>query len=478
MKRILIACMLIMALAATCLTGCMNKPAENGETTNNGDGSQAVAAVFTVDVNPGVRVYLKADNTVMAVEATNADGETVVAELDVAGDDCETAIDEIVDAMESTGFITEEDNSVLISVEKTAEGITDTIDEKVNKAFEKRGKKAALIQQKLDELDEEVEDIIEELAEKYDISKGKAHIIEKLREEFPELSEEDLANLIIKDLALLLEETSEHVKGHFEKFEKPENDKYLEKYQAVYNALTSVELTEADVTELKAKLDREDGKMVYEVEFVYDETEYEIEVDAISGEILDTETEPVEENDVKGKLDKFCDDNKISYDKFHDHMKEQHKGDVEIDRVIFKGEAMKIVIKALAINGRDVEDTEAKVVEEEGCTVMLVTVEMENGDIYKAILDAYTGAIVSAELNGEAIEISTDVDTEADADIKEDGKAPAKPEDRPAMGDDEEAESTDDTANNDTAESGDTDNAVDIPNDAVDTPIDSNESLA
>ena len=44
---------------------------------------------------------------------------------------------------------------------------------------------------------------------------------------------------------------------------------------------------------VKLELDRDDGRAVYEVEIVYGGMEYELEIDAADGAVLDFEAEPV-----------------------------------------------------------------------------------------------------------------------------------------------------------------------------------------
>ena len=56
--------------------------------------------------------------------------------------------------------------------------------------------------------------------------------------------------------------------------------------QAKQIALAKVGLKEEDVQFKKAKLDDEDGRVVYEVEFVHAGMEYEFDIDAGSGEIV------------------------------------------------------------------------------------------------------------------------------------------------------------------------------------------------
>ncbi len=58
-------------------------------------------------------------------------------------------------------------------------------------------------------------------------------------------------------------------------------------------ALAQAGLTEADVTWIKFKWDRDDGRLEYEVEFRTDGMEYECTVDAATGDIRDWDSEPV-----------------------------------------------------------------------------------------------------------------------------------------------------------------------------------------
>ncbi|MCD8025549.1 MAG: PepSY domain-containing protein [Clostridiales bacterium] len=52
-------------------------------------------------------------------------------------------------------------------------------------------------------------------------------------------------------------------------------------------------LTEDQVTQLKAYLDRDDGQYVYEISFVYNELEYEYEINADTGSVISADRESV-----------------------------------------------------------------------------------------------------------------------------------------------------------------------------------------
>ena len=62
-------------------------------------------------------------------------------------------------------------------------------------------------------------------------------------------------------------------------------------------ALEDAGLKVADATFTAAKLDRDDGRYVYEIDFYTADKEYDYEIDAISGKILDRDSEPLDDWD-------------------------------------------------------------------------------------------------------------------------------------------------------------------------------------
>ncbi len=59
-------------------------------------------------------------------------------------------------------------------------------------------------------------------------------------------------------------------------------------------ALVHAGLSADQVSFYKAELDRDDGRYVYEIEFIYDNFDYEYEIDAVSGKITDSEKEKID----------------------------------------------------------------------------------------------------------------------------------------------------------------------------------------
>ena len=64
---------------------------------------------------------------------------------------------------------------------------------------------------------------------------------------------------------------------------------YIGEEKAKSIALAHAKLAESEVSRMKVSLDREDGKIVYEVEFQKGKMEYQYDIDAINGEILEWE---------------------------------------------------------------------------------------------------------------------------------------------------------------------------------------------
>lgn len=71
----------------------------------------------------------------------------------------------------------------------------------------------------------------------------------------------------------------------------PANDGYVGRQAAIRTALAHAGFGEQDVRQLKCELDREDGVMVYEIEFKKDGFEYDYEINAHSGAVLKSKKE-------------------------------------------------------------------------------------------------------------------------------------------------------------------------------------------
>ena len=56
-------------------------------------------------------------------------------------------------------------------------------------------------------------------------------------------------------------------------------------------ALANAGVSEGQISHQKVELDRDDGRMIYEIEFRVDRTEYDYEIDALTGDVLKAESD-------------------------------------------------------------------------------------------------------------------------------------------------------------------------------------------
>ena len=102
--------------------------------------SEAETFVY-FDVNPSVELCMDGENRVVKCLAGNEDAETVLSGLKLEGVDMHTALTAIVGSMYVNGYLTEDSNSILISVETAEQEKVDSlisdIAAKINSVFEK-----------------------------------------------------------------------------------------------------------------------------------------------------------------------------------------------------------------------------------------------------------------------------------------------------------------------------------------------------
>lgn len=80
----------------------------------------------------------------------------------------------------------------------------------------------------------------------------------------------------------------------------PEQDGRIGLDAAKAAALADAGLKDAEVVFSKAELDYDDGKEIYEIEFFEGRTEYEYEIDAVTGAVLSRDTDYDEYDGYRG----------------------------------------------------------------------------------------------------------------------------------------------------------------------------------
>ncbi len=158
-----------------------------------------------LDVNPSLELSLDKDNTVLSCDAANEDAESILNGMQLEGVELKTALNAIVGSMYVKGYLTESENSMLISVdtndESKAEVFLTYITEQVNEVFADSEMECAIIAQEVS-----ADSDLKRRAEEQGISVGKMHLLDKMVESMEDLTENDLSELVsmsIKDLNLI-----------------------------------------------------------------------------------------------------------------------------------------------------------------------------------------------------------------------------------------------------------------------------------
>lgn len=256
--------------------------------------STAVDTVISIDVNPGVEIHLNKNEKVVSVDATNDDGMKILTDRQYNGLKIEDTLASIVADMTEKGYIDANKNSVLVCVKNGDQAKCEQLRERLSKCVEGCFKDAAVLSQSVSG-----EENVSELAKKHGISEGKALLIKEILEQNELLTADDIAKLPINDLNLIV--STNGMKLHKTNCNGTPGDKgYIGKAAAQAAALGDLGISAEDVERIKVKMDCEDGIMTYEVEFVYNGMEYEYELNALNGEIIDIDIEEDDGDDKKG----------------------------------------------------------------------------------------------------------------------------------------------------------------------------------
>lgn len=251
-------------------------------------GNNAVASVVSIDVNPSIEMKLNKKDVVVEIKALNEDGQKILGNMDLVGTDVEVALNALIGSMITNGYIDELANSVLVSVDNGNADKNAALREKLNAIISglitTENAEGAVIALQIDKNDTDSAS----LADKLGISLGKAQLILSLCANNAKYDPESLAKLGINELSLLLQEIGAELKGEF--VGSASDKAYIGVEKAKAAALEYAKVTEDMVYgSIKVEFEHDDGMMIYEVEFVVEGVRYEIEVNAVNGNIISCE---------------------------------------------------------------------------------------------------------------------------------------------------------------------------------------------
>lgn len=285
-KYVGIAAAFVFILAAVLVISVLNKPKS--------------VSVVSLDVNPSVMIEVDEKNKVDDVIAVNEDGKKIIGDMKLKNTDVDVALRALIGSMLENGYVNELANSILVSVDDNdkarAVELEKYLVDELNKILSSNINSANVIGQVLTDDDQ----AIEKLAREYGISKGKAEYIESIIEKNPDLTFDKLAPLSINEIDVLLSS---------KKIAKPENivhkgtvseKAYIGRDAALEKALAKVGATKNQVKGIEVDFDYNNGRMLYDVEFILGQYDYDVYVDAKTGEIVKVAKDLDDDNINKG----------------------------------------------------------------------------------------------------------------------------------------------------------------------------------
>ena len=271
--------------------------------------NQAAASVITIDVNPSVEITANRNDKVLEVTAVNEDAEMIIGENDFSNAELSDVVDEVITSMVQNGYMENENNSVLVTVqndnEQKADELGKTVASEIDSALEKNDKKAGVINQTVT-----VSTDIRKFANDNYISYGKAVFIMNIASKDSSVDPVKLTKMSIADILEIVAENNVDISDFctvnadadlwdsvynkilgiqddiIKQNEDVSNEVLISKADAQNAALSHAKLGTSDVEALVVELYKENARSTYYVEFVYNGTQYAYEIDCETGDII------------------------------------------------------------------------------------------------------------------------------------------------------------------------------------------------
>ena len=248
--------------------------------------NEKVLAVVDLDVNPSIELSINGKEKVVGATAINEDGKAILDGMDLKGSDVKTACNAIVGSMLTKGYLNDRSNSILLSVSSgdPAKGqeIETELSDYINSYANGSAVSTAVMGQYVDADDE-----LKAFASKNGISAGKAGLIRRLLDTGgTRMTEDALLSLSTQELIVLGQErkvSEETMYG------EAYTGDYIGYESALEAALSHAGLDSTQVSGAEVEMDCENGVIIYEVEFKHGGQEYDYEIAASTGEIIQSE---------------------------------------------------------------------------------------------------------------------------------------------------------------------------------------------
>ena len=138
-----------------------------------------VDSVIGIDVNPSIELSVNRNEKVLQANPLNEDAETILDDMNLKNVDLDIAVNALIGSMVRNGYLDELDNAILVTVsnenEKKASSLRQDVVGDVESSLQEHAVQAVVYDQRM-----KVTGEIQDLAEKYNISYGKAYFLREL----------------------------------------------------------------------------------------------------------------------------------------------------------------------------------------------------------------------------------------------------------------------------------------------------------
>lgn len=169
--------------------------------------SNAVASVVSLDVNPSIELKVNQKEKVLACTPLNEEAEAVLSDMgggaDLKGTKLEVAVNAVVGALVSSGYLDSLSSAIMISVEDQdrdrASRLRQELTGAVDSVLQSQSSGAAVLSQTVD-----ASAGLDQQAREYHISTGKANLVNQVIAQNGSLTFDALAKLTVEELSDLI----------------------------------------------------------------------------------------------------------------------------------------------------------------------------------------------------------------------------------------------------------------------------------
>ena len=383
-----------------------------------------------IDVNPGVEIVTNKKNKVLNVQSTNKDGDSVIDGMNLKNTELKVAVNALIGSMVQKGYIANNNTGILVTVRndnpEKANKVKEEVLYDINFALYTNDVQANVMNQTFKNTAD-----ANKFARENNISIGKAVFVLNLAakdssldaKELAKMKVTDIANLVAKkgidirdivdyddddsiweNIADAIEDIDEDAGISMKNSTQTGDKKQIGVEAAKQIALAHAKVALKDVTFIKAELDTEDGRAVYEIEFYSGNVEYDYDIDALSGEIISNDFD-IENYSIPAQSAAAPQQTEVPQQTAEAPAPtapaaNTPSGDIGIER------AKQIALSHAGLSQGSVSFVKAELDHEDG--VKVYDIEFYSGNVeYDYEINAATGAIISVDRDIENYSIPT-----------------------------------------------------------------------